>query len=249
MYNTAQALSAFVDSCSQSVRALCAALICCHSGERLCGSLTIWSYCSELWVSPPETLVLQSPAGHDLVIPCVSHAIAPWNRMGPPVANVPLQVVDDQRDQNDGSLAAMSAVSLVSTTTRSSNQDEDAQPQQLQYVTAELMQVAQLETPGRNGLNQQTGFANAAQQFEHAARDQTEMEVTRATANCISRSMNRLTFELSASTSQLYGFNVQSHSTHRQTSTFSCFKRVSRHRLLNNLQLESHTASQAHRQL
>ena len=57
------------------------------------------------------------------VIPRLGHAMAPWSSTERPVADVPMQIEDDPRDQSYGSLVATSPMSLVSTTTGSSNQD------------------------------------------------------------------------------------------------------------------------------
>ena len=54
--------------------------------------------------------------GHDLVIPRVSHADAPWNSNGHIVD--PMLIEDDRGEPCDGSLAAMSPWRLISTSTR-----------------------------------------------------------------------------------------------------------------------------------
>ena len=104
------------------------------------------------------------------------------------VSDIPMHMEDYQGDQSDGSLTAVSPVSLTSTTKRSSNQEAHVLQQQFQHVTAVLNAAsasnAHYSRPqGRHALNyQQDGFKNAARQLKQAARDQTEMEVGRATA-------------------------------------------------------------------
>ena len=126
-------------------------------------------------------------AGHDRVISRVGYAIAPWNSKGRFVSDGPMQIEDDQRYQGWGSLASKGPVSLMSTTTGSSNQDADTLQQQLQYVTAGLnaanaSNAQYWRHQSRISFNcQHAGFQTAARQFEHAAQDQTDMEVARAT--------------------------------------------------------------------